>query len=63
MDFQLDMFSSTVIVTVFSFVVVAMDEYLIKPMRIRHWEKLAAAGDPEKIELLRIAKSANVVDE
>lgn len=63
MDFHLDMWSSTIIVTAFSFIVVGMDEYIVKPWREKHWEKLAAAGDPEKIELLRLAKSAKVVDE
>ena len=43
--------------------VVFMDEYLVKPWRQKHWEKLAASGDAEKIELLRMAKSAHVVDE
>ena len=63
MNFHLDMISSTIIVVGFSFIVIGMDEYIVKPWRIRHWEKLAAAGDPEKIELLRMAKSAHVVDE
>lgn len=63
MNLQLDMTSSTIIVTVFSFVVIFMDEYLVKPWRMKHWEKLAASGDKEKIELLRLAKSAHVVDE
>jgi hypothetical protein len=63
MNFELDMWSSAIIVTLFSFVVIGMDEYIIKSWRQKHWEKLAAAGDPEKIELLRLAKSAHVVDE
>jgi len=63
MDFQLGMWSSVIIVIGFSFIVIAMDEYIIKSWRQRHWEKLAAAGDPEKIELLRMAKAAHVVDE
>jgi hypothetical protein len=63
MDFHLGMWSSTIIVVVFSFIVIGMDEYIIKTWRQKHWEKLAAAGDPEKIELLRMAKSAHVVDE
>ncbi len=63
MNFQLDMWSSTIIVTLFSFVVVGMDEYIVKPWREKHWEKLAAAGDTEKIELLRAARNAKVVDE
>ena len=63
MDFHLDMTSSTIIVVGFSFIVIAMDEYVVKAWRQRHWEKLAAAGDKEKIELLRMAKAAHVVDE
>jgi hypothetical protein len=63
MDFHLNMESSVIIVVAFSFLVIGMDEYIIKGWRQRHWEKLAAAGDPEKIELLRMAKSAHVVDE
>ncbi|MFN2376909.1 MAG: hypothetical protein ABR538_10250 [Candidatus Binatia bacterium] len=60
---KLDMWSSTIIVAVFSFVVIGLDEYVIKAWRLKHWEKLAASGDQEKIELLRLAKSAHPVDE
>jgi hypothetical protein len=63
MDFHLGMWSSTIIVVVFSFIVIGMDEFIIKQWRQKHWEKLAAAGDPEKIELLRMAAAAHVVDE
>jgi hypothetical protein len=64
MDFtKLDMTSSTVIVVGFSLIVIAMDEYIIKAWRQKHWEKLAAAGDKEKIELLAAARAAHVVDE
>lgn len=64
MDFQhLNMLNSTIIVLGFSFIVIGMDEYIVKSWRQKHWEKLAAAGDPEKIELLRMAKEAHVVDE
>ena len=64
MNFQhLDMVNSAIIVVGFSFIVVAMDEFIIKQWRQKHWEKLAAAGDKEKIELLRMAKAAHVVDE
>ena len=64
MDFShLNMTNSAIIVVVFSFIVVAMDEYIIKQWRQKHWEKLAAAGDKEKIELLAAAKAAHVVDE
>jgi hypothetical protein len=63
MVFQLDMISSVIIVVAFSFIVVGLDEYIVKGWRLRHWEKLAAAGDPEKIELLRMAKAAHPVEE
>jgi hypothetical protein len=63
MGFELNMWNSTIIVVAFSFIVIGMDEYIIKPWREKHWEKLAAAGDVEKIELLRMARSAKVVDE
>ena len=63
MDFELNMFNSSVIVIGFSFFVIAMDEYVVKAWRDKHWEKLAASGDEQKAELLRIARSAKVVDE
>ena len=64
MNFErLDMVNSTIIVVGFSFIVIGMDEFIIKHWRHRHWEKLAAAGDKEKIELLAAAKAAHVVDE
>ena len=61
--FELDMFSSSVIVIAFSFFVIGMDEWVVKAWRHKHWEKMAASGDQQKIELLRLAKSAVVVDE
>lgn len=63
MDFEFDMLSSVITVVAFSFIVIGLDEYVIKPWRQKHWEKLAASGDQEKIELLRMAKAAHVVDE
>ena len=63
MQHNLNMWNSAIIVVGFSFLVIAMDEYVIKEWRQKHWEKLAAAGDVEKIELLRMARSAKVVDE
>jgi len=60
---SLNMVSSGIIVLAFSFIVIGMDEYVIKSWRQKHWEKLAASGDQEKIELLRMAKAAHVVDE
>ena len=47
----------------FSFVFVALDEYVAKPWREKHWEKQAAAGDKDKQELLRLARPAKVVEE
>ncbi|HYC53877.1 MAG TPA: hypothetical protein VEL28_02950 [Candidatus Binatia bacterium] len=63
MYIELDMWSSTIIVLGFSFLVIFLDEYVLKPWRQRHWEKLAASGDKEKAELLRLAASAKVVEE
>ncbi len=60
---HLDLYSSVAIVLGFSFVVVFVDEYLVKPWRERKWERLAASGDKEAQELLRVAKSVKVVDE
>ena len=42
---QLGMWSSIIIVTVFSFVVIFLDGYVVKPWRERKWERRAAAGD------------------
>jgi len=60
---DLGLWSSMIIVLGFSFFVVALDEYVMKPWRHRRWERRAAAGDKEAEELLRIARSAKVVDE
>jgi len=60
---ELGFWSSIIIVTVFSFVFVALDEYVAKPWREKRWERQAAAGDKDKQELLRVARSAKVVDE
>lgn len=60
---ELGMWSSIIIVTLFSFFVIFLDEYIVKPWRERKWERLAASGDKEAQELLRIAKSAKVIDE
>jgi hypothetical protein len=59
----LNFWNSIVIVVVFSFIVVFADEWVLKPMRTRRWEKAAASGDKEKAELLRLARSANVQEE
>jgi len=63
MQMQLNMWSSVIIILGFSFLVVFMDEYIMKPYREKRWEKQAASGDKEKQELLRLARSAKVVEE
>lgn len=60
---ELNFWNSIVIVTVFSVVFVLADEYIAKPWREKKWERQAKSGDKEKEELLRIARSAKVVDE
>ena len=60
---ELDFWTSVIIVVVFSVVLVLADEYVAKPWRERKWEKAAASGDKEKAELLRLARSAKVIDE
>jgi hypothetical protein len=47
----------------FSVLLVAVDEYIAKPWRERRWEQRAKSGDREAQELLRIARSAKVVEE
>ncbi len=59
----LNLWTSAAIVLGFSFLVVGLDEYVAKPWRRKHWERLAASGDKEAQEMLRIARSAHVVDE
>jgi len=60
---ELGLYNSIAIVLGFSFLVVALDEYVAKPWRHKRWERRAASGDREAQELLRIARSAKVVDE
>jgi hypothetical protein len=60
---ELGMWSSIIIVVGFSFFVIFLDEYVLKPWRHRKWERLAASGDQEAQHLLRIAKSAKVSEE
>ncbi|MBI1817899.1 MAG: hypothetical protein HYR72_23220 [Deltaproteobacteria bacterium] len=60
---ELGMWSSVIIVVGFSFLVIFLDEYVVKPWRERLWERRAASGDKESQELIRVAKSAKVVDE
>jgi len=60
---HLDLYNSIAIVLGFSFLVVFLDEYVVKPWRHRKWERRAASGDREAAELLKMAHSAKVVDE
>ena len=60
---QLGLYNSIAIVLGFSFLVVALDEYVAKPWRHKRWEQRAQSGDREAQELLRVARSAKVVDE
>ncbi len=60
---ELNLYTSAAIVLGFSFLVVGLDEYVAKPWRKKRWEKRAASGDKEAQEMLRIARSAHVVDE
>ncbi len=60
---HLNMWNSIAIVLGFSFLVVFLDEYIVKPWRHRKWERRAASGDKEAERLLRMARSAKVSDE
>jgi len=62
-SFHLGIWSSLIIVTAFSFLVIFLDGYVVKPWRERRWRRLAESGDKEAQELLRIAKSAKVSEE
>ena len=59
----LNLWNSVAIVLGFSFVVVFLDEYVAKPWRHRKWERKAASGDKQAEALLKMARSAKVVDE
>ena len=59
----LGFWNSIAIVVGFSFLVVFLDEYVVKPWRHKKWERLAASGDRQAEELLRMARSAKVSDE
>lgn len=59
----LNLWNSSAIILVFSFLVVGLDEWVAKPIRSKRLEKRAAAGDKEAAELLRIARSAHVVED
>jgi hypothetical protein len=60
---ELGMWSSVAIVTGFSFFVIFLDEYVVKPWREKRWEKLAASGNKEAQDLIKLAKSAKVSEE
>jgi len=60
---KLNMWNSIAIVLGFSFLVVVLDEYVVKPWRHKKWERKAASGDKEAQELLRMARSAKVDEE
>lgn len=60
---HLGMWNSIVIVLSFSFVVIFLDEYVVKPWRHRKWERKAASGDKEAQRLLEMARSAKVFEE
>ncbi len=60
---SLNLWNSVAIVLGFSFFVVFLDEYIVKPWREKKWERKAASGDKRAQELLKMARSAKVVDE
>ena len=60
---ELGLWSSVFIVLGFSILVIALDEYVAKPWRHRRWEGRAQSGDLEAQELLRVARSAKVMEE
>ena len=60
---HLGMWSSIIIVLGFSFVVIFLDEYIVKPWRHKKWERKAASGDKEAQRLLAMARSAKVSEE
>jgi hypothetical protein len=59
----LGLYNSVAIVLGFSFFVVFLDEYVVKPWRHRKWERKAASGDKHAEEMLRMARSAKVSEE
>ena len=63
MGFELNMWNSVAIVLGFSFLVVFLDEYVVKSWRHRKWERRAASGDKVAEELLKMARSAKVSEE
>jgi hypothetical protein len=63
MGYHLGLYNSIAIVLGFSFLVIALDEYVAKPWRHSRWEARAASGDREAQELLKLARTAKVSDE
>jgi hypothetical protein len=60
---ELNIWSSTAIIVGFSFLVIVLDEWVAKPWRQKRWERRAASGDKEAQELLKVARSAHVVED
>ena len=60
---ELGLWNSVAIVLGFSFLVVFLDEYVVKPWREKKWERKAASGDKEAERLLKMARSAKVSEE
>lgn len=60
---HLGMWNSIAIVLGFSFFVIFLDEYIVKPWRHKKWERKAASGDKEAERLLNMARSAKVSEE
>jgi len=60
---ELNMWNSVAIVLGFSFLVIFLDEYVVKGWRHRKWERRAASGDKQAEELLKMARSAKVSEE
>ena len=60
---HLGMWNSIAIVLGFSFFVIFLDEYIVKPWRHKKWERKAASGDKEAERLLQMARSAKVSEE
>ena len=60
---ELNIWNSIGIVVGFSILVIALDEWVAKPLRHKRWEQRAKSGDLEAQELLRIARSAKVSEE
>ena len=60
---QITLWQSVTIVLGFSFLIVVLDEYAMRPSHEKRWEKRAASGDVYKQEPSRVARSAKAVEE